>query len=169
MASGEPVVQILEIWPTTTLFATLVRRAETGTAPVSSALLWAFDAAANWYLDFLCVLRGYGGGGLTFTLPWTATSATTGVTRWGIGVHRLQSGGDDYDTQHTYDYNEVDATAPGTSGVLLYTDITFTDGADMDSWAAGELAILRVQRNATHANDNMSGDAQLWTLLGRET
>jgi hypothetical protein len=146
----------------------LTRRAG-GSTPAEGVNVWAFDAATIWYLDFLCALRGYGGGGLTFTLPWTAASAITGVTRWGIAVRRLGAGLDDIDTAHTYDFNVLDATAPATAGFLAYSTITFTNGADMDSWADGELAIVRVRREANHANDTQAGNSELWTLIGRET
>lgn len=168
MASGDPVVIVHEVLPPATLFAQLARRPG-GSTPVEGANIWGFDAATIWYLDFLCSLRGYGGAGLTFTLPWMAATATSGVTRWGTAVRRLQAGTDDIDASHTYDFNVLDATAPGTSGFTLYSEIAHTDGADMDSWANGELAIVRVRREANHANDTMAGNAQLWTLLGRET
>ena len=70
---------------------------------------------------------------------------------------------------HTYDYNVLDATAPGTSGFVLYSTLAFTNGADMDSWANGELAIVRVRREANHANDTAAGNSELWGLLGIET
>lgn len=168
MASGDAVVSVLEIWPPTTLFAVLTRRAGTST-PAEAVNVWAFDATTIWYLDFLCTLRGYGGGGLTFTLPWTAATAITGVTRWGLAIRRLAAGTDDIDVAHTYDYNVLDATAPATSGFVLYSELAFTNGTDMDSWANGELAIVRVRREANHANDTMAGNAELWGLLGRET
>jgi hypothetical protein len=167
MASGDSVVQVLEILPTGTLSAGLTRRGASST-PGEGLLVWGFDAATIWYLDFLCVLRGYGGGGLTFTLPWMAASATSGVTRWGIAIRRLLEG-EDWDLAHTYDYNVLDATAPATAGFPLYSLVTFTDGADMDNWANNELAIVRTRREANHANDTMSGDAQLIHLYGRET
>lgn len=166
MASGDSVVSVVEIWPPTTLFAVLTRRVG-ASAPAEGANVWAFDAATTWYLDFLCVLRGYGGGGLTFTLPWTAATATSGTVIWGIGIRRLLASTDDIDVAHTYDYNASSAdTAPATSGTLLYSSIVFTNGADMDSWADGELAIVRVRRDIA---DTMAGNAELWTLIGRET
>ena len=76
---------------------------------------------------------------------------------------------EDIDTSQTYDYNDVNDTAASASGELSYPTITFTNVADMDSWADGEIAIVRVRRNASHANDTMTGDAELWALLGRET
>ncbi|MBK7424296.1 MAG: hypothetical protein IPJ48_15125 [Propionivibrio sp.] len=74
---------------------------------------------------------------------------------------------EDIDAAHTYDYNDVDDTAASASGELSYPTVTFTNGADMDSWAAGEMATVRVRRNASHANDTMAGDAQLVGVLGK--
>lgn len=166
MASGEAVLHVLEIWPPQTLFAVLTRRAG-GSSPVEGQNVWAFDTTTIWYLDFLCSLRGYDGGGLTLTLPWTAASATSGTVIWGAAVHRYQAATDDVDVSHTYDYNAASAaTVPGTAGQMTYTNITFTNGADMDSWADGELAIVRIRRDTA---DTAAGNAELWGLLGKET
>lgn len=168
MASNDPVVSIVTIMPPQTLFAPLLRRAG-GSTPAEAINVWAFDAATIEYLDFLCVLQGYGDGGLTFTLPWMAATATANETRWGAAIRRINADAEDIDVSHTYDFNDVDDTAPTNSGETSYPTITFTDGVDMDSWADEELAIVRVRRNATHVNDDMAGDAQLWTLVGKET
>ena len=168
MASGDPVVQVLRVMPPGTLAATMDARPG-GSTPAENVIVHDFDAATIEYLDHLCQLRGYDSGGLTFTPPWSASSATSGVTRWGVAVRRMNDDAEDIDAAHTYDYNDVDDTAPSASGELSYPTITFTDGADMDSWADGELAIVRVMRNATHANDTMAGDAELWGLAGVET
>ncbi len=166
MASGEVVVNVLEVWPPASLYAALVPRAGAST-PAEAQNVWAFDGATTWYLDFLCVLQGYGGGGLTFTLPWTAASATTGTVIWGIGIHRLQAGTTDVDVSFTYDYNASSAdTAPATNGTLFNSTITFTNGADMNSWANGELAIVRVRRDIA---DSMVGNSELWGIVGKET
>ena len=76
---------------------------------------------------------------------------------------------DDIDDAHTYVYNGVSDTAPSASGELSYPTIAFTDGADMDSWAEGELAIVRIYRDHDHGDDGMTGDAELWALFGLET
>lgn len=168
MASGDVVVQIIEVSPPAATFPALGVRAG-GSTPAERVLLWGFDASADEFLDFKCMLSGYDGGGLTFTLPWSAASATSGVTRWGIAVRRMQDDVDDIDAAHTYDFNEADDTAASATGELSYPTIAFTNGADMDSWADGEIAIVRVFRNADHANDTMTGDAELWGIVGKET
>ena len=167
MASGDNVVQVLQIMPPGANFATPDIRGG-GSTPGEQVEVWDFGASAIEYLDFKCKLEGYDGGGLTFTTPWSASSATSGTTRWGIAIRRIQDDAEDIDAAHTYAYNDGDDTAPSVSGELSYPTITFTDGADMDSWAEGEVAIVRVRRNATHANDDMGGDAELWTLFGLE-
>lgn len=168
MASNDAVIQVIEQLLLTATFATPDIRAGGSTPPENVSVL-DFDASAIEYVDFKCRLKGYDGGGLTFTLPWSASTASSGTTRWGIAIRRMNDDAEDIDAAHTYAFNEVDDTAPSASGELSYPTITFTDGADMDNWADGEIAIVRVRRNGTHANDNMSGDAELWGIFGKET
>lgn len=169
MASGDPVCQIIKAMPPGTVYATEDSRPG-GSTPAESVQVWDFDDTTAEYMDFLCVLRGYDGGGLTFSIPWSATSAVTGDVLWGIAIRRMVDEAEDIDAAHTYDFNNATAdTAPSASGELSYPTIAFTNGADMDSWAEGELAIVRVRRLPTDAADNMVGDAELWAVEGRET
>lgn len=168
MASGDPVVQILEVMPPGANAATIDIRPG-GSTPAENVLVYDFDASSDEYMDFKCMLRGYDGGGLTFTLPWSASSATSGQARWEVGIRRMDDDAEDIDAAHTYDYNGVSDTAPSASGELSYPTIAFTDGSDMDSWADGEVAIVRVHRDYDHAEDGMAGDAELWKIGGVET
>lgn len=167
MASGDPVVQIIHEMPPGTLAALLDVRAG-GSTPAEGVLLHDFDASTIWYLDLLCLLVGYDGGGLEFTGPWSASTATSGEVRLEIAIRRMQDDAEDIDAAHTYVYNGVTDTAPSVSGELSYPTIAFTDGADMDLWADGELAIVRVRRNTAHGDDDMSGDMELWSISGVE-
>lgn len=168
MASGQVVGHVLGVMLPGSNFAPPSQRIG-GSTPTERVDINLFDAAAIEYLDFKVLLRGYAGGGLTMLLPWSAATATSGVCRWGVAVRRMQDDAEDIDTSQTYDFNDVDDTAANVSGELSYPTIAFTDGADMDSWANGEIAIVRVRRNATHANDTMTGDAELWGIEIRET
>lgn len=168
MATGDPVVQIIDDSPPATLAAQVSVRTG-GSTPAERVVTWNFDAAATEYVDFKCRLTKYAGGGLTFLLPWSAASATTGAVRWEVGIRRVADDAEDIDTSQTYDYNAVTDTCASASGELSYPTIAFTNGADMDSWADGEIAIVRVRRLQDHADDNMAGDAELWGLFGRET
>lgn len=168
MASGDIVGFIYKESPPATLFPQPYVRAG-GSTPAERVPVYGFDASTDEFMDFYVHLQGYDGGGLTCTIEWSAASATTGVTRWGVAVRRIQDDAEDVDAAHTYDYNEADDTTASASGETSKVDITFTNGADMDSWADGESAIARVTRNADHANDTMTGDAELWKLIIKET
>ncbi len=162
-------VRVLKTMPTSSDAATIDFRAG-GSTPGEQVMVYDFDAASIEYMDFLCRLEEYGGNGLTFTIAWSATSATSGNVVWQLAIRAFPAaGGEDVDVSHTYDYNSVTAAAPSTSGDVAYSTITFTAGADMDSWANAELAILRLRRNASSSDDTMTGDAELWWISGRET
>ena len=170
MASGNVVVEVIKEMPQGSSYATLDVRVGAA-SPAESVEVYDFDASTIEYMDFLCRLsEDYDGGGLTFTIAWAASSATSNATRWGIAIRAIPDDTEDLDTTaHSYDFNDVDATAPSASGEVAYDTITFTAGADMDSWAVGELAIVRIRRNASHANDTMTGDAELLAFSGKET
>lgn len=168
MANGR--VQILAVRPPGSSFATPVVIVG-GATPAEHVPAWAFDASSIEYLDFLCRLDGYAGGGLTLTLPWAAESATSGNVIWEAAIRAIPDDAEDLDTTaHSYDFNAASAdAAPSALKEVSYPTITFTDGSDMDSWASGELAIIRVRRNASSGSDTMSGDAYLLGLVGVET
>lgn len=169
MASGSQVVHVLATLPPAANAATMAVRAG-GSTPAETVPHFEFDDTAIEYMDFLCYLTGYAGGGITLTLPWMATSATSGSVVWGAAIRRIADDAEDIDTAHTYDFNNASAdAAPSASGEVSYPTIAFTHGADMDSWADGELAIVRVRRDPTNGSDDMVGDAELIDLLGRET
>ena len=169
MASGESVIQILDVQIPAVNGAALTMRAG-GSTPAERFVCYAFDAATIEYLDFKCLLSSnYDGGGLTITLPWMGATATTGVCRLETAVRRIQDDTENVGTAHTYDYNAVDDTVASVSGELSYPTLVFTNGVDMDSWAAGEIAVVRVRRNASHVNDTMAGDAQLVGFWAMET
>ena len=168
MASGEVVGVVQREMPPDANAATLDTRAG-GSTPGEVVIVHDFDAATDEYLDYMVQLQGYDGGGLTLSIRWSASSATTNECVWRAAVRRVADDAEDIDASHTYVYNSVDATTASASGEVDYADITFTDGADMDSWADGEVAILRIGRFASTLNDDMTGDAELWGFVLKET
>lgn len=169
MASGEVVGKVLAVIPPGTLFAVPGFRAG-GSTPAENWPIYSFDASTQWYLDFLVALQGYDGGGLTVVIPWSAASATSGDVVWGVAVRRVQDDAEDVDTSHTYDYNKTTDTCASASGELSYPTVTFTTGADMDSWADGELAMVRVSRFTGDAGDGMTGNAEIMgSIIVKET
>ena len=170
MASGDIVGQIIRVIPPATAYATPDVRAG-GSTPVENWPVWDFDDTTAEYLDMLVYIGpNYAGGGLTISLPWTATSATSGATVWQVAIRRVAVSSEDVDTSQTYDFNLAAAsTAPGTNGQVIVPTVAFTSGADMDSWAVGEWAMMRVGRLPTDGGDTMTGDAELWVPVIKET
>jgi len=130
--------------------------------PAESVPVWEFGTSADQFLDCYCTLgTNYAGGGITLRLAWTAT-ANANEARIGAAFRRLADDADDLDsTSHSYDYNYADLTAPSAVGEVVYDDITFTDGSDMDDVDAGESFILRITRDQDHGNDDLAGTFQL--------
>lgn len=174
MASGDTLGTIIaqQVSLPTTLFAQPDTRTGAAT-PAESVAVLDFDTTTQEYADFLFFLpRNYASGGLTLTLIWMATTATSGAVVWAAAFRRLVDDAEDLDTTaHAYDFNKIDAgaTTASATGEQVYDPITFTDGADMDSLAAGEWAILRVSRDTSDADDNMAGDAELIGIEIKET
>lgn len=169
MSTGNVCAQVIKIMQPAATFPQPIIIAG-GSTPAERVLAYAFDPAAIEYLDFLCYMNGYAGGGITLTFIWSS-GATTGNVIWSAAFRRLQDDLEDIDTAQTYDYNNAaaDATA-SASREQAYTTLTFTDGADMDSVPNNEFFILRVRRVATDANDTLnSNDAELWGVVIKET
>lgn len=129
-----------------------------------------FDAAADWFAIFSGLMpRHYSGNGLTVTLMWMAASATTNNCVWNAAFERMDDETTDLDADSFAAVQAATGAAPGTSGMVQYTAITFTNGAQMDSVAAGEAFRLRVSRDADNGSDNMTANAQLLMVEIKET
>lgn len=170
MATGQVVAAVLRAIPPATSYATPDVRAG-GSSPAESIPVWDFDDTTAEFMDFLCFLSAsYAGGGLTIVLPWSATSATSGAVVWSAAIRAFPDDTEDADASQTYDFNNASAdTTASASGEVSYATVAFTDGADMDSLAAGQMFILRVKRLPTDAGDTMTGDAELWAPIVKET
>ena len=108
--------------------------------------------------------------GVTLTLVWFADAAANDV-KWQAAFRAVPDDAEDVDTTaHSYTYNHSGGvTVPSAIGEAGYDDITFTDGADMDSVAAGISFILRIKRDPADPLDNMTSDASLWQIHVKET
>jgi hypothetical protein len=96
------------------------------------------------------------------------STATTGNVDWDVEFELIGNEQLDVDADSFAAANSVDdTTVPGTSGFVDVVSIAFTDGADMDSVAAGDLFRIRVTRDA--AADTATGDADLHAVEIRET
>lgn len=115
--------------------------------------------------------RNYAGGGITVTVGWMATSATTGTISLDVAFMSITDDADDLDTKSFASPNNVNPTTASASGEVKYTTVTFTDGADMDSVLAGEAFFMKITRdaNGTTSTDNMTGDMELLFVEIKET
>lgn len=164
MASGDTLCIFVptDNEPTSSNYATLDTR---NAHPVLD-----FDASTDESAVFTGVLpRNYAGGGLTVTLIWGASAATSGDVVWNSAIERIAEGAQDIDSDGFATAQAATATASGTSGVQDYVTIAHTSGAQMDSLAAGESFRLKITRDANHANDDATCDAELVAVEIRET
>ena len=129
-----------------------------------------YDAAADESAVFPGFMPGhYGAGGITVTLGWMSAAATSGVCVWNVGFKSVTDDADDLDTKAFAAVNPGSATTASAAGEVDYFDITFTDGADMDSVAAGEYFRMIVTRDADSSSDTLVGDAELVFVHIKET
>jgi hypothetical protein len=107
--------------------------------------------------------RNYAGGGVTVTIGWMATDTTVTPHNvvWDVAFKSVTNDADDLDTKAFAAVNSVTDQEASASGEVAYAAITFTNGADMDSVAAGEYFRLRVTRDANNGSDSLTDDAEL--------
>ena len=128
-----------------------------------------FDADAIESGIFRGVLPSqYAGGGLTLDLFWMATSATSGDVVWGAAWEKDVANGNDLDADNFGTESTATGTANGTSGKLTKTTLTISS-ANMGTAAAGDPFRLKVRRVATDGGDTMTGDAEYFCAMAKET
>lgn len=165
MASGDTLC----VWtahsgfPPATNYATLDTR---NTHPVLD-----FDATTSETIYFEDVLpANYSGGGVTVTVFWMATSATSGAVVWGGAFEEMIAGGTDMDADSFATVqNSAASNANGTSGILSSVTIAHTSGANMDTAVAGDPFRYSLARLPADAGDTMTGDAELVRVVVKET
>jgi hypothetical protein len=129
-----------------------------------------FDASTEEAIYFQGVLPNhYGGGGITADVHWMASSATSGSVVWGGSFERNHENGDDLDADSFASEQTATEAANGTSGKVVKTPITFTDGANIDSLVVGDAFRLKLARKTGNASDDMAGDAECLAVHLRET
>ena len=98
-------------------------------------------------------------------------TATSGTISLDVQFMSITDNVDDVDTASYADNNNANPTAATASGSVRYTDITFTDGADMDSVLKNEYFRMNVTRDAdgTTSTDDMTGDMEYVFIKIKET
>jgi hypothetical protein len=133
-----------------------------------------FDQTTDEELNFKGVMPQHYAGttGVTLYIHYLTKTAIAGNVVWQAAFERVSDSIQDIDSSGFAALNGSGAiTVPGTSGLVDITTIAFTDGADMDSVAAGDGFRLKLRRDAddTSATDSLADDAGLWLLELRET
>jgi hypothetical protein len=135
---------------------------------VNNQAVLDFDPTNDEGVYFSGILPNhYGGGGLSLLMIWTSVSAVAGDCVFTVSVER-QAVGHAVGTDSFATANSITVTAPGVAGNLVYSTITFTSGAQMDSLAINERFRLLVTRDANAGGDTMAGDMRLIHLYLRE-
>ena len=147
-----------------------------GTAPtldvVNGTVVLEFDTTTEEQIDFAGFMpRVYDGGGVTITVGWMADTATSGSVGWEIAMSRVQAETTNLGSDSYGSFQSASDVAPGTAGIVAYHSDAMSDGAQMDSVAAGEYFRLRLRRDAdgSAVTDDMAGDAQLVFIEIKET
>lgn len=136
-------------------------------SPGENYFFYTFDASATEYMDFRCTMPGnYSAGGLAFECQIHMASATTNSVRLEAAIRYLAPG-ESIMASHTYSFQGVTITVPGTlhhkaTGTILFSS------AQADLWPAGGEAIIRVRRKHDHAGDTATGDMHLACIYVRE-
>ncbi len=137
-------------------------------------LVLDFDDTTNEVAMFQGFMpEHYGGNGVTLRIGVMATDLT--VTPHDVSVFAffksVTDNVDDLDTKNfavPQSNTAVDEAA--ASGRVRYFTIAFTNGAQMDSVAAGEMFYLLIMRDAQDAtNDDLTDDMELVFVEVRET
>ena len=135
--------------PPATNFATLDTR--------NSVAVLDFDDSTKESAIFVSVIPNLIllGSGLSISIHWMATSATSGSVVWEVSLERSNTDldSDSFDTAAT-----GSSSTNGTSGIITKTTITLTS---IDGVTIGDLYRLKVSRDVSNASDTMVGDAEL--------
>lgn len=130
-----------------------------------------FDDATDESAVFSLVMpQHYAGGGISIYPHFAMTSATSGNVVLTVELERIADGGQDLDSDGFAAAVSATIAVPGTSGVVESSStIALTDGAQMDSVAAGDAFRLRITRDADNASDTATGDLELIRVEIRES
>ena len=129
-----------------------------------------FDKDTDESAVFSAVMpRHYDGSGITAYIHWSADGVTVNEVVWDIAFERIGDGQLDIDGDSFAAVQSVTDTAPGTDGFVTIANIPFTDGAQMDSVAVGELFRIKITRDADTGDDDLDADAQLHAIELKET
>ena len=132
-----------------------------------------FDATTDEEAVWSFILpRAYASGGLTVKVHYSMSSAATNNVVFQGAFERIGDEVQDVDADGFASFQSSGQDAvPANLGDVGVATITFTDGAQIDSIAIGELCRFKLRRDAddTSATDNATGDAEVHMVEIYET
>lgn len=111
--------------------------------------------------------NNYRGSGLSVTIIWAASSATSDNVYWAVSFENCSANDLDMDSDSFATAVNSAGAANAVSGKLTYTTITFTNN-QIDGLSAGEFGRLKISRAAADGNDTMTGDAEVYAIILQE-
>jgi len=129
-----------------------------------------FDDSADESAVFSAVMpRNYNGGGVTIyvTGSWSSDTDNGHTTQLEVSFERIGDGQQDIDSDGFAAAKDCTLTVDAISGKTDVGSVSFTDGAEMDSVAAGELFRLKVMCDASGSTS--TGDFELLSIEIKET
>lgn len=135
-------------------------------------MLIGFNDNGDDKVDFEFIMPQHYAGttGVTVYIYWiSGTGGVNGDVIWDISFERHEDDAFDLDSDGFAAANSVTDAAASVVGEISVASVAFTDGADMDSVAAGESFRMRVSRDADNASDTHTGGAQIVRVEIRET
>lgn len=141
-------------------------------APVLYSTNSGFSSRIAASLDLDSVYEGflenYAGGGVTVQIWYTMSAAnTTDNVVFGAAFQDLAAG--ESLASVTWTENTVVETVPNTANEVGLAEITFTDGADMDSVGNGDPFRLRVRALMNNGSTTAAGDCWIFRVKVIET
>lgn len=130
-----------------------------------------FDDNADESVEFPAWMPdNYDGGGITVTIGYMASTATSGTVSLNVALKSMTDDVDNISKAFATAIN-VNSTTASASGEIKYQTLMLDDGAEMDNVAANEWFKLMFERDANTqtSTDNLVGDIELVFIEIKET
>ena len=113
--------------------------------------------------------RHYGGNGITVYLTgsWTSDTNNAHTTQMEVSLERIGDAQQDTDGDGFASAKDVTLTVDSTSGKTDVASVGFSDGAELDNVAAGELFRVKVACDASDSSH--TGDFELHAIELKES
>lgn len=118
-----------------------------------------FDASTDESIYFFFEAVNYGSGNITVNIDWYADTASSGDVIFDAQIAAITQNTDtqDIETKSLATANSVTDSHLGTTNQRLHRAVITV--SNLDSIAAGDWCLLKINRDANNGSDTMTGDA----------